>query len=172
MYGKLMSISDTLMWSYWTLLTDLRQSEIAQMQAEVSSGSLHPMEAKKSLAQTITADFHGKEFASQAAANWSKQFQQREAPEDLEEVQVSCADLVNPSAIPAAGGAQAFQIRVSKLLVKVGLAASGAEASRKLSENAVRINGQVVSNANWQLDSLPVRLIVRVGKRAKAVTAS
>ncbi len=55
MYGKLMSISDDLMWRYWTLLTDLRQSEIDQMQADVASGKLHPMEAKKLLARTIVA---------------------------------------------------------------------------------------------------------------------
>src|SRR5271170_4600527 len=61
MYGKLMSISDELMWSYWTLLTDLRQSEIDQMRADVASGKLHPMDAKKRLALTITAGFHGEE---------------------------------------------------------------------------------------------------------------
>src|ERR1700726_3063670 len=55
MYGKLMSISDELMWRYWTLLTDLRQSEIEQMQADVASGALHPMEVKKRLARTIVA---------------------------------------------------------------------------------------------------------------------
>ena len=55
MYGKLMSISDELMWKYWTLLTDLRKSEIAQMQADVASGALHPMQAKKNLAHAITA---------------------------------------------------------------------------------------------------------------------
>ena len=60
MYGKLMSISDDLMWKYWTLLTDLRQSEITQMQADVASGALHPMQAKKNLAHSITTDFHSK----------------------------------------------------------------------------------------------------------------
>ena len=57
MYGKLMSISDELMWRYWTLLTDLRVSEIDAMQAQVRDGSLHPMQAKKNLAWTITRDF-------------------------------------------------------------------------------------------------------------------
>src|SRR5277367_3727131 len=92
MYGKLMSISDALMWSYWTLLTDLRQSEIDKMQAEVASGVLHPMDAKKRLAQAITADFHAAEAASQVAENWAKQFQQKETPEDLEEVHLNYAD--------------------------------------------------------------------------------
>ena len=58
MYGKLMSISDTLMWSYWTLLTDLKQSEVDALKAAVASGAEHPMEVKKRLARTIVAGFH------------------------------------------------------------------------------------------------------------------
>ena len=164
MYGKLMSISDELMWSYWTLLTDLRQSEIDQMQADVASGKLHPMTAKKQLAANITAGFHGELAAATAANNWAKQFQQKETPEDLEEVHVSYADLVGPSVL--AGFAE-LQIRVPKLLVKLGLAASGAEASRKLAEKAVKIDGEVVTNALFPIGATPARLTVRVGKRAK-----
>src|ERR1700753_3753709 len=66
MYGKLMSISDELMWRYWVFLTDLRQSEIDQMQAEVAAGTLHPMEAKKRLARTLVAGFHSEEAARKA----------------------------------------------------------------------------------------------------------
>src|SRR5579863_6749509 len=89
MYGKLMSISDELMWKYWTLLTDLKQSEIAAMQADVAAGALHPMEAKKRLARAITAGFHGEAAAESAAENWAKMFQQKETAEDLEEVAVA-----------------------------------------------------------------------------------
>ncbi len=167
MYGKLMSISDPLMWSYWTLLTDLRQSEIDQMQAEVASGRLHPMTAKKQLAENITAGLHGDLAAATAANNWSKQFQQKETPEDLEEVHVSYADLVGPSGAPSTPGSPGLQIRVPKLLVKLGLAASGAEASRKLAENAVKIDGEVVTNALLPLPGVPTRLSVRIGKKAK-----
>src|ERR1700761_195497 len=88
MYGKLMSISDELMWRYWTLLTDLRQSEIDQMQADVASGRLHPMEVKKQLARTIVAGFHSEEAARTADENWAKQFQKKETPENLEEITV------------------------------------------------------------------------------------
>jgi tyrosyl-tRNA synthetase len=77
MHGKLMSISDDLMWRYWTLLTDLRASEIETMQAEVSHGGLHPMHAKKNLAAAIVRDFHGAAAADAAAESWAKQFQQR-----------------------------------------------------------------------------------------------
>src|SRR5271168_4322788 len=83
MYGKLMSISDELMWKYWTFLTDLRQSEIAQMQADVASGTLHPMQAKKNLAHTITKDFHSAAGADVAAENWARQFQQGGVSGDL-----------------------------------------------------------------------------------------
>jgi tyrosyl-tRNA synthetase len=167
MYGKLMSISDELMWSYWTLLTDLRQSEIDQMQADVASGALHPMSAKKKLAETITAGFHGELAAASAANQWTKQFQQGETPEDLEEIRVSYADLVGSSGAPATPDSPQLQIRVPKLLVKLGLAASGAEASRKLAESAVKIDGEVVTNALSTLPGLSTRLTVRVGKRAK-----
>ena len=153
-YGKLMSISDELMWSYWTLLTDTRQSEIDLMRSDVASGALHPMDAKKRLALTITAGFHGDMAGATAANNWAKQFQQKEPPEDLEEVHVSYADLVGPTDAPSSLGSP-LQIRVPKLLVKLGLAASGAEASRKLAENAVKLNGELVTNALYPLGSLP-----------------
>src|SRR5580692_4346307 len=72
MYGKLMSISDELMWKYWIFLTDLRQSEVERMQSDVASGTLHPMEAKKLLARTIVAGFHGEETAQHADENWAR----------------------------------------------------------------------------------------------------
>ena len=77
MYGKLMSISDELMWKYYTLLTDLRGSEIDAMRDEVSHGGLHPMKVKKDLAWGIVRDFHSAAEADAAAENWAKQFQQR-----------------------------------------------------------------------------------------------
>jgi tyrosyl-tRNA synthetase len=162
MYGKLMSISDELMWKYWVFLTDLKQSEIDGLKAEVAVGTVHPMEVKKRLARMITAGFHSEEAAQHADENWARMFQQGEAAEDLEEVHIAYADLVGPAGAPGA-----LQIRVPKLLVQLGLAASGAEASRKLAEKAVKIDGEVVTNSNLPLDSLPVRLVVRLGKRAR-----
>jgi tyrosyl-tRNA synthetase len=162
MYGKLMSISDELMWKYWVFLTDLKQSEIDGLQAEVAAGKIHPMDVKKRLARTITAGFHGEEAAGHADENWARMFQQKETAEDLEEVHIPYADLVGPASAPGA-----LQIRIPKLLVQMGLAASGAEASRKLAEKAVKIDGEVVTNAVMTLDSLPARRVVRLGKRAK-----
>jgi len=162
MYGKLMSINDEIMWRYWTLLTDLRQSEIENMKADVSAGRLHPMEAKKSLARTIVAGFCGEEAARQADENWGRRFQQKsDDVEGLEEVKIPYAEI--------AGSASegTHPIRVPKLLVRAGLAASGAEANRKLAENAVRIDGETVSTPTITPPGLPIRLTLRVGKRAR-----
>jgi tyrosyl-tRNA synthetase len=158
MYGKLMSISDELMWKYWVLLTDLRQSEIEAMRAEAAAGRLHPMEVKKQLARTIVADFHGEAAAKSADENWARMFQAGETAEDLEEVAVAFADVAGPE------GAQ--QIRLPKLLVAMGLAASGTEANRKIAEKAVRVDGDVVESLLIPA-KLPARLTVRLGKRAK-----
>jgi tyrosyl-tRNA synthetase len=158
MYGKLMSISDELMWKYWVHLTDLRQSEIDALQSGVAAGHEHPMAVKKLLARTIVAGFHGEEPARVADENWARMFQQKETAEDLEEVPISFASVA---------GSDANQIRLPKLLVAMGLAASGAEANRKIAEKAVRIEGEVVENVVVGVGALPVRLVVRLGKRAK-----
>src|SRR5438270_777069 len=89
MYGKLMSISDELMWRYWTLLTDLRTEEIEGLKSKVTSGALHPMQVKKDLARRIVADFHSAAAAEAAEENWAKQFQQHEIPSELETIAVS-----------------------------------------------------------------------------------
>ena len=158
MYGKLMSISDELMWRYWTLLTDLRQSEIDQMQADVESGELHPMEAKKRLARTIVAGFHSEQGARAADENWARQFQQKsDDVEGLEEVTVRESDLARDVE---------GRIRLSKLLTLLGLAASSTEADRKVKEGAVRVDGEVVKQSQLSLSGAN-RLTIRVGKRAK-----
>ncbi len=158
MYGKLMSISDELMWKYWVFLTDLRQSEVDALKAEVAAGKQHPMEVKKNLARTITAGFHGEDAARSADENWARMFQQKGESEDLDEVSISFADVA---------GSEPSQIRLPKLLVQMGLAASGAEANRKIAEKAVKLDGEVAENALVALGALPARLVVRLGKRAK-----
>jgi len=158
MYGKLMSINDELMWKYFLFLTDLRGSEVEALKAEVAAGTLHPMAAKKRLARSITADFHGEEAAQAADENWAKMFQQKETAEDLEEVAVAFADVA---------GSEPNQLRLPKLLVTLGLAASNAEANRKIAEKAVKLDGEPASAALVSLSALPVRLVVRLGKRAK-----
>ncbi|MGC9158845.1 MAG: tyrosine--tRNA ligase [Terracidiphilus sp.] len=161
MYGKLMSISDDLMWKYWELLTDLRQSEIDALRSGVAEARLHPMETKKKLARIITAGFHGETAAASADENWARMFQQRETAEDLPEVVVAFADVAGPDG--------SKQIRLPRLLVAMGLATSGAEANRKIAEKAVKLDG---STAEGVLIPAAKRLVVRLGKRAKVAVIS
>jgi tyrosyl-tRNA synthetase len=169
MYGKLMSISDDLMWKYWTLLTDLRQSEIAQMQADVASGALHPMQAKKNLAHTITRDFHSQAEADFAAENWAKQFQQRGVSDDLEEVQVQLTSLS-----PKFEDSGEAIVRLSRLLVSCGLAESNTDGERKIKAGAVHPKDSVqIQGADRGVSEVILRsgqrFPLRVGKRAKMV---
>ncbi len=84
MYGKVMSISDPMMWRYYELLTDVQLSEIEKMKRET-----HPMDAKKDLARRIVTDFHSADAAAKAAEDWAKQFQKDEIPQDVEEVEAA-----------------------------------------------------------------------------------
>jgi tyrosyl-tRNA synthetase len=158
MYGKLMSINDELMWKYWVFLTDLKQSEVSVLRTEVATGKLHPMEAKKRLARTITAGFHGEAAAQSADENWARMFQQKETAEDLEEVPVAFSNVAGP---------EPNQIRLPKLLLALGLAASGAEANRKIAENAVKLDGENAEGAFFSIGPKPARVVVRLGKRAR-----
>ncbi len=160
MYGKLMSISDELMWRYWTLLTDLRGGEISEMQRQVADGKLHPMQVKKNLAHTVTADFYGGEEADRAAEDWSRQFQQREVSEDAPEVRI---------ALDSEGLLQGEELRLPRLLVLAGLAASTGEATRKLAEHAVSVNGERVSGKLLARGALGSSPVLRLGKRSVRV---
>ena len=160
MYGKIMSISDALMWRFWTLLTDLRESEITAMQSDVERGTLHPMEAKKQLARTIVGGYYPAEAVREADEGWARQFQRDEQPEHLEEFPVSAEAVGWSAANP--------QVRLDKLLVQLGLAESATDAIRKLKQGSVRLEGEPVSVPHLALATLPARLVVRVGKRFRA----
>jgi tyrosyl-tRNA synthetase len=161
MYGKLMSISDELMWRYWTFLTDLRQSEIDAMRKRVEDGAVHPMDVKKELAATITAGFHGAAAAEQAAQGWSTQFQQKGVAEDAPEVSVKLAS----EGLVADDGS----VRLPKLLVLAGLAGSAGEAQRKIAENAVSVNGEKFGERAIGREVLGDSPALRLGKRAVRV---
>ena len=163
MYGKLMSINDELMWKYWVYLTDLTQSEIEAMKADVASGALHPMQAKKNLARTITQDFHSAEEADAAAEGWAKMFQQRAVSEDVPEVGVALAT----EGLFVAEGSD--ELRVAKLLQLAGLAASAGEATRKIAENAVSINGEKFAGKTTLRAALGEAPVLRLGKRSVRV---
>ncbi|MDR3793665.1 MAG: tyrosine--tRNA ligase [Terracidiphilus sp.] len=163
MYGKLMSINDELMWKYWVFLTDLTQSQIDQMKADVAAGKLHPMDAKKNLARTIVAGFHSEAAAQEADGNWAKMFQQKETAENLEEVAVPLASIAGPN--PG-------EVRLPKLLVALGLAASGSEANRKIAEKAVKRDGDTTSGNIVSIGPIPAKVVIRLGKRAKVAVIS
>ncbi len=166
MYGKLMSISDELMWRYWTLLTDKRTGEIDAMQGQVAAGTLHPMEVKKELARTITTDFHGAETAARVAEGWSRQFQQHGVSEDVPVVEIA-ADDEELLAKDSAG--EGTMVRLPKLLVAAGLASSAGEANRKLAENAVSVNGTKCNGRLLERAVLGEAPVLRLGKRAVKV---
>jgi tyrosyl-tRNA synthetase len=157
MYGKIMSISDEMMWRYYELLTDVQLPEIENMKREA-----HPMEAKKDLARRIVADFHSPDAAKRAAEDWAKQFQKDEAPENVESVTVAWND------VSATDG----NINLAKLIARAGLASSVSEATRKIKEKAVRVDGEVVTASIVPLKSnpaAPTSVTVRVGRKIKKV---
>jgi tyrosyl-tRNA synthetase len=166
MYGKVMSVSDELMWKYWTLLTDLRASEIAAMQAEVAAGKLHPMQAKKNLAWGIVRDFHSKDAADAAAENWAKQFQQRAVAEDAPAVKIS---LAAEGLVVELGLREGAVVRVPKLLQLAGLASSTGEATRKLGENAVSVDGEKFSEKLLKGVTAGGSVALRLGKKSVRV---
>jgi tyrosyl-tRNA synthetase len=160
MYGKVMSISDEMMWRYYELLTDVRTEQIATMKADAASGKSHPMALKKELARGIVADFHSAEAATKAAEDWAKQFQKDQVPEEAEEVLVEFAEIATT---------ERDGIHLDRLLVRCGLADSRTDAARKLKQGSVRVEEIVRNHHTYQInpERLPLRLPIRVGKRIK-----
>jgi tyrosyl-tRNA synthetase len=156
MYGKVMSISDALMWRYWELLTDTSMQAIEQMKK-----ATHPMMAKKGLAAKIVADFHSEAAAKQASEDWEKQFQKRETPETVEEVSIAFGEV----AAKSDGGSS---IKLDKVLVRSGLADSASDAQRKIKQKSVKVDGEVVESHIIPV-ALPVVLTIRVGRQIKQV---
>jgi tyrosyl-tRNA synthetase len=156
MYGKIMSISDEMMWRYYELLTDVSLAEIAMMKQEAASGAVHPMALKKELARRIVTDFHAAEAAEKAGADWAKQFQEREVPDSVEEVEAAVE--LTPDG----------KVRLDKLLAKIGLADSVSDAVRKLKQKAVKVNGALTTAPIFSVDvSVPITL--QVGRKIKRV---
>jgi len=175
MYGKVMSISDDMMWKYYELLTDVRIEQIAAMKADTASGKAHPMALKKELARSIVADFHSAEAATKAAEDWAKQFQKGGVPEDVEEVAVSFRELLasHPGdtykeRVSEIIESKEFPIKLDKLLVRAGLADSGTDAVRKLKQRSVQVNGEVQTGHIYYWAPSKA-LFLRVGKKIKKV---
>ncbi len=174
MYGKIMSISDEMMWRYYELLTDVQVAEIEKMKREA-----HPMQAKKELARRIAADFHSADAAAKAGEDWGKQFQKHEVPEDVEQVTIplqrvnaaGSKELSDENSYCALDNPQLPNVRLvsfDKVLVEAGFVSSRTEGARKIKENAVRANDIRVNRVlvAFQLQS---EKVVRVGKKMKRV---
>jgi len=151
MFRKVMQVSDDLMWRYYLLLTDKTEAEIAEMKAK-----MHPMEAKISLGKQIVADFHAPADADAAVATFTKVVRQKEVPDDMPVVPL-------PDGVTKDG-----QIRVDKLLARIGLAESVSDATRKIKVGAVEINGEKVR----ELAIAPSPgMVIQVGKNWRRVQA-
>jgi len=145
MFGKLMSISDTLMWRYYELLSFRSLADIAALKAEIDGGR-NPRDAKVALAQEIVARFHSPQAAEAALAAFEARFRDGAIPEDMPEVTV--------------GGAPQGILRI---LREAGLVASGSEAQRNVEQGGVRVNGDRVEDKSLQLSA--GTYVVQVGKR-------
>src|SRR5690242_12127616 len=150
MFGKLMSIPDDLMWSYYELLTDRGPDEIDSLKKEVSSGKLHPMDAKMRLAEEVISDFQGQEAAHKAADNFQRVFRDRQAPAEALTVKLP------------KGSAK----KITVLLADLKLAPSKAEAERLIKQKAVEIDGVIIEDPRKDIDlSQPLSFLLRVGKK-------
>ncbi|EHK65737.1 tyrosine--tRNA ligase [Achromobacter arsenitoxydans] len=145
MFGKLMSISDTLMWRYFELLSFRSLEDIAALRQEIDGGR-NPRDAKVMLAQEIIARFHSAKAADDALAAFEARFRDGAIPDDMPEVNI--------------GGAP---VGILKLLREAGLVASGSEAQRNVEQGGVRVNGDRVEDKSLQLPA--GTYVVQVGKR-------
>ena len=152
MFGKLMSISDDLMWRYYLLLTDLTAAEIDGLKARVASGSLHPKAAKVDLARRIVSEFHDAGAADLAAAEFERVHARGELPSDLKVVEVDF-------------GGEAMRA-LSRVIVDAGLAASTSEASRKIQQGGVKLNGERLSDPKRRLSVADLPVTLQVGRQA------
>jgi tyrosyl-tRNA synthetase len=141
-YGKTMSISDDLMWRYYELLTDMSPAEIAQMKADVEAGRRHPRDIKSALAKELVAEFHSQAEADSAEAEFIRRFRERQAPTEVETL------ALKPS-MP--------KLKLVDLLVQVELAPSKAEARRLITQGGVKMNGERVSEVNFEIDTAAVK---------------
>ena len=165
MYGKIMSISDEMMWRYYELLTDVQVAEIEKMKT-----GTHPMQAKKDLARRIVADFHSTEAAAKAGEDWAKQFQRNEVPDDTQEIPIALTEVGGYALTDGSGEARA---RTDRLLVRCGLATSTTDASRKVKQGSVRVNDHLLKEPYILLRKpSPATVSLRVGKQLRIATIS
>jgi tyrosyl-tRNA synthetase len=150
MFGKMMSIPDELMWSYYELLTDRTEKEISESKNEIADGKLHPMDLKMSLAEEVVSIFQGAEVGRKAAENFQRVFRDREAPAEA----------------PTQKVPRGLAKKLTALLVELSLAPSKSEAERLIKQKGVEIDGVTVDDFRKEIDlSQPGELLLRAGKK-------
>ncbi len=150
-FGKVMSISDDLMWKYYLLSTDLTPAEIARRRAEVESGALHPMTAKRELAKSIIRDFHDDAAAEAADVEFRRIFSDKQAPTDVEEKE-----------LPASAEPQLL----TKVITAAGLAATNKEAQRLIAQGGVLVDDGKAEGVKQTLAATAGKsYLLKVGKR-------
>jgi tyrosyl-tRNA synthetase len=148
-FGKMMSISDDLMYRYYELLTDIPLAEIQMLRQDIASGKRHPMDVKADLAVRIITGYHGAAAAQAAREEFNRVVRNREIPEDIETKEISIAS---------------GPVRLTRLLASLNLAASNAEAQRLLESGAVHMNGERITDPKAEI-SKPGEYLFKVGKR-------
>jgi tyrosyl-tRNA synthetase len=169
-FGKIMSIPDDLMWTYYDLVTDRTPAEIAALKKEVAGGAAHPMDVKMRLAQEVIAGFHGEDAARKAADNFQRVFRDRQSPEQQREfrfVRTPGGPLASfsrngVSAELALGGPRKW----SQILTYLGEMESVSEAERLIKQGGLEIGGLVVKDPLAKLDpGVPASYELRLGKK-------
>jgi tyrosyl-tRNA synthetase len=175
-FGKMMSIPDDLMWSYFELVTDRSPGEIAALKNNVSSGKANPMDAKMKLAEEVITPFHGQEAARKAAENFQRVFRDRQAPIEMTEFKIAQtakdAFLVSYEVGDVAGRFTHREVSAaalgkwSKVLVVLNQAPSVSEAERLIKGNGFDVNGATIAEPASKLDlTKSGDYIVRLGKK-------
>lgn len=148
-FGKIMSISDDLMFRYYALLSDLSMTAIEAMKQQIASGQLHPKVAKVRLGKEMVARFHGATAANEAEHTFEQIFARHELPDAMEEVHLETGET---------------EIWVPKLLLDAGLVQSTSDGRRMIQQHAVSIDGERVAAVNA---TVPTKgsVLIKVGKR-------
>ena len=160
MFGKIMSISDEVMWSYYDLLTDFTEPVIVRLREEVRTGVLHPKKAKVQLAHTIVAGFHGEDAAKKAADEFDLVYSKRQLPNEMQERPISRAQAAQEYAVHDG------RMKLSRILDRWELAKSKAEAERLITQGAVEWDGKKIVDPVFTVDlNEPGDHTLRVGKK-------
>ncbi len=174
MFGKMMSIPDELMWSYYELVTDRTPLEIEALKKEVASGKLHPMDAKMRLAEEVVGGFQGSEAGRKAAENFQRVFRDRQAPEEMEEITLKhVLEGFHVVRMDATGISKSLimslptgPVKWAKILAQTDVIPSISEAERLIKQGGFEINGAIVQDPTCKLNlNQKETYKVRVGKK-------